>query len=88
METINVQLVLQHCCKTSWNAMLHILLPTNQPGLATNQVVVNLICRTGLNVGGKTHNIATIAKLKEGFLPLSLLKDLLGKICDFICVLT
>ena len=65
METINVQLVLQHCCKTSWNAMLHILLPTNQPGLATNQVVVKLICCTGLNVGGKMHNIATIASLKK-----------------------
>ena len=60
METINVQLVLQHCCKTSWNVMLHILLPTNQPGLATNQVVVNLICCAGLNVGVKTRNITTI----------------------------
>ena len=45
--------------------MLHILSPTNQPGLATNQVVVNLICCTGLNVGGKTHNIATIATIGD-----------------------
>ena len=64
METINAQLVLQHCCKTSWNAMLHILSLTNQPGLAIDQVVVNLICCTGLNVGGKTRNIATIAGLQ------------------------
>ena len=41
------------------------LSPTNQPGLATNQVVVNLICCTGLNVGGKTRNIVTIASLKK-----------------------
>ena len=65
METINGQLVLQHCCKTSWNAMLHTLSPTNQPGLSTKQVVVNLICCTGLNVGCKTCNIATMASLKK-----------------------
>ena len=31
----------------------------------TCYVVVNLICCTGLNVGGKTCNIATIASLKK-----------------------
>ena len=40
--TRNVQLVLQHCCKTSWIAMLRILPPMFKP-------VNNLICcQTGL----------------------------------------
>ena len=40
--TKNVQLVLQHCCKTSWIAMLRILPPMFKP-------VNNLICcQTGL----------------------------------------
>ena len=39
--TKNVQLVLQHCCKTSWIAMLRVLPPTFKP-------VNNLICcKTG-----------------------------------------
>ena len=42
-----LQLVLQNCCKTSWIAMLGVLLPTS-----------NLSCNksgwTGLNVGGKS----------------------------------
>ena len=29
--TANVQLILQHCCKTSWIAMLRILAPTFEP---------------------------------------------------------
>ena len=35
--TKNVQLVLQHCCKTSWIAMLRVSPPTFKP-------VINLIC--------------------------------------------
>ena len=36
----NVQLVLQHCCKTSWKAMLRVLPPTNQTCVAfTKQAV-------------------------------------------------
>ena len=39
--TKNVQLVLQHCCKTRWIAMLHVLPPIFKP-------VNNLICcKTG-----------------------------------------
>ena len=38
---INVKLVLQHCCKTSWDAMLRIIPPTSQTCLATNQVVAS-----------------------------------------------
>ena len=42
-----LELVLQNCCKTSWIAMLGVLLPTS-----------NLSCNksgwTGLNVGGKS----------------------------------
>ena len=38
---INVKLVLQHCCKTSWDAMLRISPPTSQTCLATNQVVAS-----------------------------------------------
>ena len=33
------QLALQHCCKTSWMAMLRVLPPTNQNCFTTNQVV-------------------------------------------------
>ena len=41
--TKNMQLLLQHCCKTSWKAMLHVLPPTFKP-------VNNLIwCKTGLH---------------------------------------
>ena len=44
----NVQLVFQHCCKTSWTAMLPVLPSTNQTCLATNQVAAG--CRkTGFN---------------------------------------
>ena len=35
----NVQLVLQHCYKTSWKAVLRVLPLTNQTCLATNQDV-------------------------------------------------
>ena len=35
----NAQLVLQHCCKTSWIATLRVLQPTNQTCLAINRVV-------------------------------------------------
>ena len=34
-----MQLVLRHCCKTAWIAMLRVLPPTNKTCLATNQVV-------------------------------------------------
>ena len=40
--TKNVQLVLQHCCKTSWIAMLRVFHP-HQTCLATNKVFVNRI---------------------------------------------
>ena len=43
---INEQLVLQHCSKTSWNAMMRVLPPTSQTCLATNQVVAS--CETFL----------------------------------------
>ena len=50
--TKNVQLVLWLFCKTSWLAMLHVL-PT------TKNKPCNLICcKTGLNVSGKTRNVA------------------------------
>ena len=49
---------MQHCCKTSWKAMLHVLLSWNRTCLATNQVVETFCCKTGLNAGGKTRNIA------------------------------
>ena len=43
----NMQLVLQHCCKTSWIAMLRVLPPMFKP-------VNNLICcKTGLMWVGK-----------------------------------
>ena len=38
-RTTKTQLALQHCCKTSWMAMLRVLSPTNQNCLTTNQVV-------------------------------------------------
>ena len=40
--TKNVQLVLQHCCKTSWIATLHILPPWFKP---VNKLIC---CKTGL----------------------------------------
>ena len=50
--TKNVQLVLWLFCKTSWLAMLPVL-PT------TKNKPCNLICcKTGLNVSGKTRNVA------------------------------
>ena len=36
----NVQLVLQHCCKTSWKAMLRVLPPTNQACVACTKQAV------------------------------------------------
>ena len=36
----NVQLVLQHCCKTSWKAMLRVLPPTNQTCVACTKQAV------------------------------------------------
>ena len=39
----NMQLVLQHCCKTSEIAMLRVKPPTNQTWLATNQVVASCV---------------------------------------------
>ena len=38
--------------------MLHVLLSWNRTCLATNQVVETFCCKTGLNAGGKTRNIA------------------------------
>ena len=49
---------MQHCCKTSWKAMLHVFLSWNRTCLATNQVVETFCCKTGLNAGDKTRNIA------------------------------
>ena len=40
--TKNVQLVLQHCCKTSWIAMLYVLPPVFKP---VNKLIC---CKTGL----------------------------------------
>ena len=36
---IDVKRVLQHCCKTSWNAILRVLPPTSQTCLAMNELV-------------------------------------------------
>ena len=38
--------------------MLHVFLSWNRTCLATNQVVETFCCKTGLNAGGKTRNIA------------------------------
>ena len=54
-----MQLVLQHCCKTSWIAMLRVLPLTFKP-------VNNLICcKTGLMHGGKTLCIAIQLVLQQ-----------------------
>ena len=49
----NMQLLLQHCCKTSWKAMLHVLPCTHvqtcqQPDLVQDR----------FHEGGKTRNVA------------------------------
>ena len=43
MQNKNVQLVLQHCCQTSWKAMLHVSSLHVQTSLATNQVVASCL---------------------------------------------
>ena len=68
----NVQLVLQHCCRTSGKTMLRVLPATDQTCLATNQVVAGwtklrashaihgsyvTCCKTSLSWGGKTRNM-------------------------------
>ena len=57
--TKNVQLVLQHCWKTSWIAMLRVLPATFKP------VWQQIRLLTGLNVGGKTHNTTTQLVLQQ-----------------------
>ena len=57
-----LQLVLQNCCKTSWIAMLGVLLPTS-----------NLSCNksgwTGLNVGGKSATYSFCSSVAKHWPP-------------------
>ena len=52
MGNKNIQLVLQHCYKTSWIAVLHVLPPTNQPVLQQIRLmqVAKSCCTKSLHV--------------------------------------